>query len=721
MGAEVYGVQQRGKHRSRSRQEAAPPGRHWVRAVGWGIVGACALFALVVAAIPAPASGAAAPSVLYGSNDQLVATLGQGQRLPVSLSQIPAALQEATIATEDASFYRNFGINIVAIARAALVDLRARAIIEGGSTITQQLAKNLYLTQRRTIGRKLLEVLFTMRLEATHSKTQILTMYLNTIYYGEAAWGIGAAAEAYFGEPVSALDLAQCALLAGLPAAPVAYDPFQHPAAARARQMIVLQRMVKVGDITSAEAQRAAGQTLHFKHGAAVSGPGVGYFVQYVLSQIAQAHPALEREVEAGGYRIYTTMNPVLQADADTAFSQNIPTGIPDASGILQPQGALVAIDPTNGAVRALIGGRNATTDPFNRAVYAVRQPGSTFKAFLYATVIADGHPVTARQFDGPVSYPNPGGARYVPHDDNGYTYRNLTIREAAAISDNVVAVKWANIVGPGNVITTARKMGITSPLQPTLPLVLGAYGVTPLQLADAYVPLANLGYAVAPWAVRSVVDSAGATVWRPTPPPMRRVLDPGVAYLVTSLFQSVMVDGTGKNLLPIVGEPVAGKTGSTNNLEDAWFVGYTPQLVTAVWVGDDIPAPLGGYGSTLAGPIWAHFMASALAGTQRTGWTMPADVMVKTVSAIDGLLPNATSPTVQEAFLRGTAPTKRTTIIGTGGRTAGITGLPGSTITPAADSRSRPLAPTAPAIPSSSTSENVPVPGGDVIILGRR
>lgn len=682
----------------------APKPRKYVRSIGWVIVALCAAFALLVALVPVPRE-ATSPSLVYDESGEIVGPVQANSRIPVPIAQVPLALQNATVATEDASFYRNFGIDPLAILRAALVDLRAQRIVEGGSTITQQLAKNLFLTQRRTIGRKLQEVVYTIRLEATHSKIQILDMYLNTVYYGASAWGVGAAAETYFDKPVSELDLAQSALLAGLPQAPAALNPFQHFAAAKARQQLVLSRMAQLGYITQAQAAAAAAEPLVLRHGSTAVTPSVGYFIAYAMAQIGAHNPRLQRAVEAGGYRVYTTMNLTMQAKADEAFTQYMPPGTPDASGVLEPQGALVAIDPTNGAVRALIGGRSFALDPFNRAVDAVRQPGSTFKAFLYSTVIADGYPVTARQFDGPVSFPNPGGKPFVPHDDTGYTYQWLTMRDAVAVSDNVVAVKWNELVGPKHVIQTARRMGITSPLQPTLPLVLGAYGVTPLQMASAYVPLANLGTAYAPWSVRKVVNAEGITVWQPNTAQPKPALDPGVAYIVTNLFQSVLTSGTGRKLLPIVGRTAAGKTGTTSSLKDAWFVGYTPQLVTAVWVGDDTPANLGGYGSGLAGPIWAHFMALALADTPNTTWTMPADVTICRVSAIDGLLPNPSSPTVEEVFLKKTVPTKVSPTIGTGGITPGITGLPGSSIQPptglTSASRSGPLG----ALSTSSSS----------------
>jgi len=660
------------------------PERRWVRVVGWAVVAAFGALAAAVALAPAPPGSAAGPTLLYDRTGAVFASLSPGERVPVPLRSIPLALQQATLATEDADFYDHHGVNPEAILRAALVDLRARAPVEGGSTITQQLAKVLYLTPNRTLTRKLLELVYTLRLESTRSKAQILTLYLNSINYGEGAYGIGAAAQTYFAQDVSTLDLAQSALLAGLPNAPTAYDPYVHPAAARARQAWVLHRMLAVGFITPAQAAAALAEPLHYTRGAGTPGaPAAGYFVDYVLSQIGSHDAALEAAVRRGGYRVTTTLDPALQAAADADFAQYMPAGTPSAQGVLQPQGALVAIDPASGAVRALIGGRSYAQAPYNRAINALRQPGSTFKAFLYAAALADGHTVTQRQFDGPVTYPGAGGQPYTVHDDGPYQLRQLTMREAMAISDNVVAVKWADEIGPQLVIRMARAMGITSPLQPTLPLVLGTYDVTPLELTDAYVPLANLGTAYAPWAVVSVVSATGATVWAPAPPRGRRALDPGVAYIDTSLLQSVMTDGTGSALLATVDRPVAGKTGSTNNVKDAWFVGFTPDLVAGVWVGDDQPEAMNGFGATLAGPVWAHFMADALAGLPARSWTQPADVVAVTVAAEDGLLPNATSPTVSELFLRGTQPTQVSPLNGDGGRDPGLTGLPGSQILP--------------------------------------
>lgn len=656
------------------------------RAAAWTIITGCIFLILAVILLPARQRAPQVPSLLYAANGSEVAALSPGENIPVTYADVPAAMRNATIAAEDATFWRNFGIDPASILRAALVDIRAGAIVQGGSTITQQLAKNLYLTDARTWSRKFLEVLYTLRLEATHSKRQILTTYLNTIYYGSGAYGIGAAAETYFAEPVGHLDLAQATLLAGLPDAPQLYDPYLHPRAARTRQRWILGRMVILGLVTRAEAHAAAEAPLYYQRGTPPpAGPPSGYFTNYVLTAIAHHDPSLETAVLAGGYRVYTTLSPTAQAAADSAFANDMPPVTMYQHGVAQPEGALVAIDPHNGAVRALIGGRSYRRTPYNRALFALRQPGSTFKPFLYATAIGDGYPVTDRLFDGPITFPGVDGKPYVPHDYDGFSYRWLTMRDALADSVNIIALKWANIVGPRQVIATAHRMGLHSPMQPTLPLVLGAYGTTPLDLADAYVPLANGGWAIAPWCVVKVVDPAGDVVWAPRPPRPRRALDPGVAYIVTNMMESVMTVGTGRKLRPIVNRPVAGKTGTSNALKDAWFAGFTPALVAVVWVGDDKPEPGVGYGDMVAGPVWAHFMAGALAHTPPSDFPRPADVEVLTVSAIDGLLPNATSPTVREVFLRRAAPKKRTTIEGYAGHDPGIIGIPGSQIAPPA------------------------------------
>jgi 1A family penicillin-binding protein len=673
------------------------PPRAWVRRAGWIAVAGLMALVAVIASLRLPPPTTPSPTVIYDDRGQVLATLYPQNRVPVTLAEVPPVLQRAVIDAEDRDFYVEFGINPRSILRAALADIRARRIVEGGSTIAQQLAKTLFLTPARTFTRKAEELAYTMKIEATYTKPEILQMYLNAIYFGDGAYGAGAAAETYFHKPIQDLTLPEAALLAGLIRAPETYDPYTHPNLARQVRAVVLKSMVAAGDITAAEAARAGAQPLGVVPPTQQANDERSYLISYILGQVAAAHPDLATSLRHGGYRIFTTIDLSMQQAAEKDFARHMPPGKPDAQGVSQPEGALVAIDPQTGGIRAMIGGRGNPGDTFNRAVNAHRQPGSTFKAFLYAAVVGAGYTVVDRQMDAPVAYPGADGREYRPTDYGSQPYlnREVTVREALALSDNVVAVKWANLIGPQQVIDVARRMGITSPLQPTLPLVLGAYTVTPLEMADAYVPLANLGKAIPPWAIRSVIAPDGRPVAMPAPPKARRALDPGVAYIVTSLLESVMTQGTGKGLLPILGgRPVAGKTGTTNDLKDAWFVGYTPDLVTAVWVGHDVPKPMpDGYGSQLAGPVWAHFMADAERGIEPGDWPQPADVVTMQVSADDGLLPNATSPRVPEVFLRGTAPTATSPLLSATPAPAPV-GLPGDMMNPPEDWPPPPLQP---------------------------
>ena len=651
----------------------------------------------LIAALPLPAPAAPRPTVLYDDRGRVLASLYPQNRVPVTLEQVPPVLQRAVIDAEDRDFYTEFGINPRAILRAAIADIRAHRIVQGGSTIAQQLAKTLFLTPARTFTRKGEEVAYTLKLEAVYTKPQILQMYLNTIYFGDGAYGVGAAAEDYFGKPVQDLNLPEAALLAGLIRAPEAYSPFSHPDLARQVRADVLNSMVAAGDLTAAQATQAAAQPLGVVQPTTQAADERGYLVNYILGQVAAAHPDLAASLRRGGYQIFTTIDLQMQGAAEKDFARYMPPGKADAQGVVQPEGALVAVDPQTGGIRAMVGGRGDRGDTFNRAVDAHRQPGSTFKAFLYAAVVSSGYSVVDRQMDAPVAYPGADGQVYRPTDYGSQPYlnREVTVREAVALSDNVVAVKWADLIGPQHVISFARRMGITSPMQPTLPLVLGAYTVTPLELADAYVPLANLGKAVPPWSVRSVIQPDGQPLPMPAPPRPRQALDPGVAYIVTSLLESVMTEGTGKGLLPVLdGRPVAGKTGTTNDLKDAWFVGYTPSLVAAVWVGHDTPQPMGdGYGSQLAGPVWAHFMADAEQNAEISDWPQPRDVVTMQVSADDGLLPNSTSPTVSEVFLKGTAPTATSPILSAVAPPAPVA-IPGDELNPPEDWPPPPLQP---------------------------
>ncbi|MBX5477067.1 MAG: PBP1A family penicillin-binding protein, partial [Clostridia bacterium] len=619
------------------------------------------LLAVVAFAWPMPEPQLDQATILYGRDGSEVAQLFRQNRTTIKLDQVPEILRQAVVDTEDVRFYRHGAFDGRGLIRALVSDLLHGRIVEGGSTLTQQLAKNLYLSNRRSVWRKLEEAVLAVKLERRYSKDQILEMYLNTVYFGHGAYGVEAASLTYFGKSVEKLTPAQATLLAGLPQAPSAYDPLAHPDAARARQKQVLDRMVEAGHLSAAEARAIENQP--WKLAEKQDGRGdiaSDAFVDAVVRELGRINPDWAENVYRLGLRIDTTLDPKVQKAVETAVERHLARG-KVVDGVMQPQVAVVALDPETGAIRGLMGGRDAHAGGFNRALDARRQPGSTFKAFLYAAVLERRHTLLETQVCEPVTYRTASGT-YTPRDDDPahpYHHAPLSILRAVAISDNVVAVKWTHEIGPAAVVDMARRAGITSPLQPTLSVSLGANAVTPLEMASAYAVFDNGGYRVEPFAILRVRDAQGRVLWERPRPERQRVLDPGVAYLTTYALRNVVASGTGAGLGGVVGRPVAGKTGTSDDQKDAWFVGYTPQLVTAVWVGNDQPSPLPGFGASLAGPVWANAMRLALRGEPVKNWPTPDDVVWLDVSTVDGLLPNPTSPTMRVPFLKGTEPTQ--------------------------------------------------------------
>lgn len=636
-----------------------------------GVATGIGLLLLAAVVVPLPRPQVLRASEIYDVSGKLATKLFIENRSPVPLSRVPDHLQLAVISIEDPRFYRHFGIDPFGIARALVRNIMAGRIVQGGSTITQQLARNLYLTQERTLSRKLRELFLTLQLESRFAKTEILEMYLNQIYFGFGAYGVEAASELYFGKPVDQLTLAEGALLAGMPGAPEVFSPFRNPGLAQSRRNLVLDRMAELGKLPAAvaatakeEEVKAAGRPVPHR---------TSYFIDFVMKEVRDRHPDLERDILRGGYRIYTTMDLRMQEAAEDAFANFVIEGTPDKRGIPQPQGALVAIDPRNGYVKALVGGRNPENPTYNRAVQARRQPGSAFKPFLYAAVLSGGFTAVDQQLCEYVSFPGASAEeRYVPTDYTGggrrppYHNRAMGIREAIEISDNVVAVKWASTVGPEQVVNFARAMGIESPLEPSLPIALGTSEVTPLEMATAYAPFANMGWRVKPLAIRRLVGPSGQVV-EENRPTAWKVIDEGVAFILTDIMKGVLTRGTAANL-GTLDRPAAAKTGTTDESDDAWFIGYTPDLVTAIWVGNDTPSPLPGTGATLAGPIWASFMRGALSGREAGDFPQPSTVIRVAVSAADGLLPNPTSPVIEELFVAGTEPFMTSPQYGWGG-----------------------------------------------------
>ncbi len=657
---------------------AAAKGRHRARRRFGGmryLLAALTLFAgLIVTAglgaflMPLPASATIAPTLVYDRTGQLIGTLSPESRIPVSYGQLPQDLQQAIVATEDRTFWTNLGVNPASLLRAALVDLSRGGVVEGGSTLTQELAKNLFLTQERTLSRKFAELFLALRLTATFPKRDILTMYFNTVYFGEGAWGVGEAARTYFGIPVAQLDLSQAALLAGLVAAPSAYDPYLHPELARSRRAWVLYRMQAMGYISKAQEEEAASAPLALASSASAA-PVAPYAFEAALQELQGKDPSLAQDLPLGGYRIYTTLDLHDQLAADQAMANAMPPVQSTWQGAPEPEGALVSLDPRTGGVRALVGGRDATTAPFDRAIDAYRLVGSTFKPFLYATLLGQGRYTAASiMSDSPVSFVGVDGQRYQPRNAGGEVAGPLPVRRALAISDNVIAIKWADMVGPPAIIKTAEAFGIPGPLPDNLTITLGTASISPIELAQAYQAFADGGVWHDAHIVDRVVGPSGKVVYRATVS-AHRAVSAQVAFIMTKLMESVFnAGGTGYGLAQNLGFPVAGKTGTTNNLYDGWFAGYSSRLVTVVWVGNDEPnRPLTGQGAATAGPVWADYMALAENGNPPPDFRRPSGVVRSPMATLDGMLPNGTTPSIYEWFLKGTEPTAMSPIQYTG------------------------------------------------------
>ena len=552
----------------------------------------------------------AASSQIYDVHGNLITTVHATEnRLPVKLSQVPKDLQNAFIATEDNRFYSHHGVDPIGIMRAIWVNIAHDGVAEGGSTITQQLARNAFLTQDRTLKRKIMEAMLAIRIEQYYTKQEILEMYLNQIYFGQGAYGVQAAAHVYFGKNVQDLDLAQSAMLAGLPQSPNYYSPLTNYKAGKARQAVVLGQMVKYDYIDQATADKAKDEDLGLreKSEAAHSDNNASYFIDYVISEIAEKYG--DDAVYKDGLKIYTTIDMKAQ-DAAVQAMHNLPNFYTDDKGLTQPQGALIAINPHNGYIVAMVGGRG--DDSFNRAVLAERQPGSAFKPFVYLAAIQDGMTPGTVMDDKKIEFNG-----WSPKNYEGTYSGQMTLLYALQHSVNTIAVQLADAVGMRKVLNLASSLGITTlddSKDNNLAAALGGLtnGVKPIDMAVAYGTLANGGVKVKPVAITKIVDRNGQVV-EENSTEEQRVVDPKYAYVITNMLESVMSGGTGGGAS--IGRPAAGKTGTTDESKDAWFVGYTPDLVAAVWMGDDygIETLDGITGGTVPAVIWRDFMSQAL------------------------------------------------------------------------------------------------------------
>jgi penicillin-binding protein 1B len=591
-------------------------------------------------------------------------------RHPVPLATVPKHLVQAVMAAEDHRFFEHHGVDVRAVARAVWVNLRRGELAQGGSTLTQQLVKNLVLTPKRTWGRKAREAALALALERRYSKDEILSAYLNGIYLGQhggyAVYGVGAATRSFFGKDVERLTLAEAATLAGIIRAPNTYSPVQHPDRARERRNAVLGRMRDLKMLDDKKLAQATQERLVTQRGSAINALGP-YFADWVRGQVEQVQPA--DESSSSGLRIYTTLNPVLQRAAEAALVRGLDRlegqyrALRRTDPATRLQGAIVALDARTGEIRAMVGGRDYGQSQFNRVVQARRQPGSAFKPFVYLAALGQGPRGEPPNFtpaslleDRPLTI-GTGKNAWTPRNyDNRYE-GTVTVRRALEQSLNAATVWMAESVGYDAVVRTAREAGFTSPMDPVPALALGSFEVTPIELASAFATLASGGDQVRPTGLRAVVDREGGVS---EPRVDRRAgLRPDEAFLVTYLLQGVLDRGTGASARALgVEGPVAGKTGTTNEGRDTWFVGYTPRLVALVWVGFDQRDVLRLSGAQAALPIWADFMRTALAVVPAQAPSPPPSITFRDIDASNGKLATTWCPVViHEAFLASTEP----------------------------------------------------------------
>jgi len=577
-----------------------------------------------------------ASSQIYDIHGNEIANIHAAEnRRPIGINEIPKNLQNAFIAVEDNRFYDHIGIDPRGIVRAIWANIRGRTVTEGGSTITQQLAKNAYLTQDRTLKRKVQEVFLALQLERQYTKQEILELYMNQIYFGQGAYGVQAAARTYFGKDAKDLTLNECAMLAGIPKSPNYYSPVNNMDAATERKAVVLDQMVKYGYISDSEAAAAKKEPLHIAKNTNDGGKSASYFVDYVLQQLAEKYG--DDAIYKDGLKIYTTIDMDMQAAAETAM-KNLPTYFTDANGIVQPQGALVAIDPHTGYIKAMVGGRG--TDQFNRATQAVRQPGSAFKPFVFAAALENKYTPESIIEDKPLKV-----GSWEPQNYSRNFSGKVRLRDVVRWSLNVPTVRIAQDIGIDKAIFYAQEMGISTFVldgatnDRNLATALGGMtrGVTPLELTSAYGTFANRGIHVKPVAILRVVSRTGK-VLEEAERKEKSVMSADNAAALTAMLEDVIRRGTGTRAN--IGRPAAGKTGTTSDYHDAWFVGYTPDLVTGVWIGNDSVSDLHGMsGGMTPAVIWQAFMQKALAQMpirSFAGSSAHSDTSAKEETAVD-------------------------------------------------------------------------------------
>jgi len=566
---------------------------------------------------------------IYADDGQIIDELYTERRILVPLEKMPPYLIKAFIAAEDERFYEHKGLDWIGIMRAIIKDIKARRIVQGGSTITQQTVKSILLSSRRSIYRKLRELILAHRLEKYLTKDEILSIYLNQIYFGHGAYGVEAAAQTYFGKHVWELDLPEAALLAGLPKGPMYYSPYRHFERAKRRQLYVLKRMVECNYITEEEKEEAWRKRLKLKS-ISYQNKACLAFLDYVRQYLLKKYGY--NLVYKGGLQVYTTASIKMHEIAKRALIsgiEEIEKRHKENKGKIE--GAVVCLEAQTGFIKVLIGGREFERGNFNRAIQARRQPGSAFKPIIYAAAIDKGYNPSSTLYDYPVVYEEdtPHGKRtWRPRNYEGRFHGPISLRDALVHSRNAATIRLLRDIGVGYVIQYAKRLGINSSLNHDLSLALGSACLSPLELTKVYAIFANQGKYIEPIAVLRVVDRDGNVLEDNKPQP-KAVISPETAYIITNILEDVILHGTGRNARAL-GRPAAGKTGTTDNYTDAWFIGYTPSYVAGVWVGCDDCSPLGKRetGGRAAAPIWLSFMKEALKDRPIKNFRVPPGII---------------------------------------------------------------------------------------------
>ncbi len=587
---------------------------------------------------------------VFDSQGQFVGRLLSAKRYAVGIDQIPVFLQKALIAIEDARFYKHGGIDVRGTARALVKDVIKGRMAEGGSTITQQLVKNLYSHGEKTIERKVREGILAIEYEQKYTKRQILEMYFNEIYFGNGAWGIAQAARLYFDKSPQDLNEVECILLAAVPKAPNRYNPAANSGQVGMRKNLVIKRMLKLKMITLRQAKK-----LRASRGRVMKANEAPSYLAHVRAKLIERFgPDI---VERGGLDIITAMDLQMQRLAEKALQDSVRRISPNL------QGALIALDPNTGNILAAVGGIDSNQNAYDRAFYAKRQPGSAIKPLIYAAALEKGDTAGMIWNDSPVAYDRGNGQMWIPQNYEKKHYGNLSLRQALAHSNNVIAVKLLDSIGVPYFVDFAARLGLPLRSPGDLSLALGSDEITLHDLVSAYAPLSNGGVRNPSRTILRICDRTRQTLFEAPSSQLAPVLNPSIAFVTTRIMKDVMTEGTAKTLKNFaLKRPAAGKTGTTDDYRDAWFIGYTPQVIAGVWVGYDKPKPVGpGFtGGAICAPIWERFMRGALAGKPVVDFIKPDDVVSVLIDPTTNELATPQCPDRREEFyVKGTEPIK--------------------------------------------------------------